>query len=120
MCGCAGGWKGCEACALSAAMISTVPFILDSVSQTHAWRVNLGASHHHTDASSLNGKLTSCSDLEWPECGGWWRCGLTFRMLTVILNKGCTPVLPAHCPHMGQCRPLEARPLPGDMWQYVL
>lgn len=84
MCGCAGGWKGCEPCALSAGVVSTAPFMLYSESQIHAQRVNLENSTHLADASSLNGMLTNWIDLEWPEKeGGSKWCGLTFRALTV-------------------------------------
>lgn len=38
---CAGGWKGCAACALSAGMISTAPFMIYPVSQSPARRVHL-------------------------------------------------------------------------------
>lgn len=65
MCGCAGGWKGCEACALSAAMVSTAPFRLYSASQSHAQKVNFENSNHLVDASFHSGKLTNCYELKW-------------------------------------------------------
>lgn len=80
MCGCAGGWKGCEACALSDGVISTAPFVFCPVSQSPARRAYSENSTHLADASSLNGMLTNCFDLERSEKeGGNKRCGLTYR-----------------------------------------
>lgn len=66
--GCAGGWKGCEACALSAAVVSTAPFRLYSASQSRAQRVNFENSNHLVDASFQTGKLTNCYELKWSGC----------------------------------------------------
>lgn len=84
MCGCSGGWKGCEACAPSAAMISTALFRLCSASQSHAQRVGFENSNH----------LAGCQLSQWQayqllraemvgarEQGGDECCGLTFRIL---------------------------------------
>lgn len=82
MCGCAGGWKGCEACALSVARISTAPFRLYSVSQSHAQRVNFENSNHLVDASFHSGELTNCYGLKWlGRREGDKRHGLTCRAL---------------------------------------
>lgn len=64
VCGCAGGWKGCEAGAPPADMISTAPLALCSASQGHAQRVSLGNARHLAHASSFNSLPTV------PVCNG--------------------------------------------------
>lgn len=84
MCGCAEGWKGWEACAPLAAMISAASLMLDSVSQSRARRVNFENSNHLADASFHSGKLTNCCELKWLRVGGREGdkcCGFTFGAL---------------------------------------
>lgn len=103
MCGCAEGWKGWEACAPLAAMISAASLMLDSVSQSRARRVNFENSNHLADASFHSGKLTNCCELKWLRVGGREGdkcCGFTFGALPCQPEQrlyACSfPLLPAH------------------------
>lgn len=91
------------------------------MSQSPARRAHLENSTHLADASSLNGMLTNCFDLERSEKeGGNKRCGSTLRALSGPLNKGRPPGFSLlNCHGCGSADPFRLEPLQGHVAVHV-